>query len=163
MIEALRLRDFRLLWLARLVSLLGSWLLIVAVPAYVFALTGSLVATGLTLAAEFLPSVLLGPIAGVLADRWDRRSAMLATPGPWEPRLETRWGTGGASCIDLNPRQDSDNELFLTYAPDNPVSPHTQLDADLDFIAHARTDVPKLIAEVRRLRAHPDQNPTVSG
>lgn len=77
MIEALRIRDFRLLWVSRLVSTLGSWLLVVAVPAYVFTLTGSVAATGLTLAAEFLPPVLLGPVAGVLVDRWDRRRVML--------------------------------------------------------------------------------------
>ncbi|WP_089960938.1 MFS transporter [Lentzea xinjiangensis] len=78
-LAALRIRDFRLLWFARLISLLGSWLLVVAIPAYVLQLTGSLAATGLTLAAEFLPPVLLGPVAGVLADRWDRRKLMIAT------------------------------------------------------------------------------------
>ncbi|MEU8665167.1 MFS transporter, partial [Actinoplanes philippinensis] len=76
--EALRIRDFRLLWAARLVSLLGSWLLVVAVPAHVFLLTGSVAATGLTLAAEFLPAVVLGPLAGVLVDRGDRRHVMIA-------------------------------------------------------------------------------------
>ncbi|WP_281901094.1 hypothetical protein [Phytohabitans aurantiacus] len=100
-------------------------------------------------------------LTGADLDQIEHR-AMLATRGPWEPRLETRWGTGGASCIDLNPGRDEDNELFLTYAPDNRVSPDTQLDADVDFIAHARTDVPKLVAEVRRLRAHRDQDPIVS-
>ncbi|XVU30002.1 MFS transporter [Actinoplanes sp. CA-054009] len=78
MLEALRIRDFRLLLSARLVSLLGSWLLVVAVPAYVFKLTGSVAATGLTLAAEFLPPAVLGPVAGALADRWDRRHVMIA-------------------------------------------------------------------------------------
>jgi MFS family permease len=78
-LEVLRIRDFRLLWSARLVSMLGSWLLVVAIPAYVLELTGSLAATGLTLAAEFLPPLLLGPAAGVLADRWDRRRLMIAT------------------------------------------------------------------------------------
>ncbi|GLZ39349.1 MFS transporter [Actinokineospora sp. NBRC 105648] len=77
MLNALRLRDFRLLWSARLVSLLGSWLLVVAVPAHVLLLTGSLTATGLTLAAEFLPPLLLGPLAGVYADRHDRRRLMI--------------------------------------------------------------------------------------
>ncbi|MCS7475361.1 MFS transporter [Umezawaea endophytica] len=77
MLQALRIRDFRLLWFARSVSLLGSWLLVVAIPAHVLHLTGSLAATGLTLAAEFLPPVLLGPIAGVLVDRWDRRRVMV--------------------------------------------------------------------------------------
>ena len=36
-------------------------------------------ATGLTLAAEYLPLLLLGALAGVLSDRWDRRRVMLAT------------------------------------------------------------------------------------
>src|SRR3954467_3680158 len=79
MLQALRVRDFRLLWSGRLVSLLGTWLLTVAVPAYVLELTGSLLATGLTLAAEYLPLLLLGPLAGVLSDRWDRRRLMIAT------------------------------------------------------------------------------------
>ena len=61
MLEALRVRDFRLLWFARLISLLGSWLLVVAVPAQVYRLTGSL---ALTLAAEMVPPVLLGPVLG---------------------------------------------------------------------------------------------------
>lgn len=78
MLKALSVRDFRLLWIARTTSLLGSWLLVVAVPFHVLALTGSATAAGLTLAAEFLPPVLLGPIAGVLVDRWDRRRVMIA-------------------------------------------------------------------------------------
>ncbi len=79
MLQALRIRDFRLLWSAGLVSSLGSWLLVLAVPAHVFLVTRSLAATGLTLAAEYLPILLLGPIAGALADRWDRRHLMIAT------------------------------------------------------------------------------------
>jgi MFS family permease len=77
MLGALRIRDFRLLWSARLVSLLGSWLLVIAIPAHVFALTGSIAATGLTVAAAFLPVALLAPVAGVVADRWDRRWLMV--------------------------------------------------------------------------------------
>ncbi|MFD4637282.1 MFS transporter [Lentzea sp. NPDC058436] len=77
-LEALKIRDFRLLWTGRTVSLLGSWLLVIAIPAHVYALTGSLLATGLTLVAEHLPPLLPGPIAGVLTDRWDRRRVMIA-------------------------------------------------------------------------------------
>ena len=77
MFQALAVRNFRYLWSGRAVSLLGSWLLVVAVPAHVFALTGSLLATGLTLVAEYLPPLLVGPIGGVLADRWDRRRVMI--------------------------------------------------------------------------------------
>lgn len=72
------MRDFRFLWSGRAVSLLGSWLLVVAVPAHMYAVTGSVFATGATLAAEYLPVLVLSPIAGVLVDRWDRRQVMIA-------------------------------------------------------------------------------------
>jgi len=42
MLQALRIRDFRLLWIGSIVSDLGSWLLILAIPAHVFLATGSL-------------------------------------------------------------------------------------------------------------------------
>jgi len=76
-LRALRIRDFRLLWGAGLVSSLGSWLLAVAVPAHVFLVTRSLSATGFTLAADYLPLLLFGPVAGVLTDRLDRRRLMV--------------------------------------------------------------------------------------
>jgi predicted MFS family arabinose efflux permease len=77
MLQALRIRDFRLIWGGGLVSSLGSWLLVLAIPAHVFLVTGSLRATGLTLAAEYFPLLLLGPAAGVLTDRQDRRRLMI--------------------------------------------------------------------------------------
>jgi predicted MFS family arabinose efflux permease len=77
MIATLGHRDFRLLWAGQLLSSLGNWLLFVAVPYRVFQLTGSPIATGLTFVAA-LPATLLGPLAGVLVDRWDRRLTMLA-------------------------------------------------------------------------------------
>jgi MFS family permease len=70
------MRDFRRVWLSGAISGIGSWLLIVALPVHVFALTGSAVATGLTLALEALPPLLIGPWAGVLLDRWDLVKAM---------------------------------------------------------------------------------------
>jgi len=76
-LQVLAIRDFRLLWAGTTVSYLGSWLLVLAVPAHIFLMTRSLAATGLTLAAEYLPIVLFGPVAGVLTDGWDRRSAMI--------------------------------------------------------------------------------------
>lgn len=50
----------------------------VAVPAYVFDLTGSTVATGTAVVAETLPALLLGPLAGVFADHWQRWRTMVA-------------------------------------------------------------------------------------
>jgi predicted MFS family arabinose efflux permease len=77
-IGLLRDGDFRLLWTGQLLSGLGSWLLVVAVPYRVFQLTGSPAATGLTFVIGSVPSLALGPVAGLLVDRWDRRRTMLA-------------------------------------------------------------------------------------
>ncbi|HET6986827.1 MAG TPA: MFS transporter [Kribbella sp.] len=74
--RTLRNRDFRRLWISGGISGIGSWLLVVAIPFHVFDLTGSTVATGLALALEALPALLLGPWAGVLLDRWDLTRAM---------------------------------------------------------------------------------------
>ena len=79
MFQALRIPDFRLLWGGGLVSSLGSWLLVLAIPAHILAATGSLRDAGLTLAAAYLPQLVLGPIAGVAADGWDRRRLMIVT------------------------------------------------------------------------------------
>lgn len=79
MIRVLRISDFRLVLAGQLLSNTGDWLLLVAAPFFVFELTGSTAATGLTLTAESVPAILLGPVAGVFADRWDRRRTMIAT------------------------------------------------------------------------------------
>lgn len=71
--------SFGLLWSGQLLSSVGTWLLVVAVPVYVFHLTGSASATGLALVAEVAPMVVLGPVAGVLADRRNRRVTMVGT------------------------------------------------------------------------------------
>jgi predicted MFS family arabinose efflux permease len=70
-------RNLRLLWTAGSIASLGAWLLVVAVPLEVFRRTGSPVATGLALAAEVLPAVLIGPWAGVLVDRWHRKRVIV--------------------------------------------------------------------------------------
>ena len=77
MFQALRVPDFRLLWGGGLVSSLGSWLLVLAVPAHILAVTGSLRDTGLAFAAQYLPQLVLGPVAGAVADTCDRRHLMI--------------------------------------------------------------------------------------
>jgi MFS family permease len=73
----LRQRNFRLLFLGGLVSGLGDWFLFIALPFYVYSLTGSALATGGTFVAESLPAILFGSVAGVFVDRWDRRRTMI--------------------------------------------------------------------------------------
>ncbi|WP_327358047.1 hypothetical protein [Streptomyces sp. NBC_01304] len=79
-----------------------------------------------------------------------------ASPGPWVPWLETRGATGGESFIQVDPDlAEQDDEIYVRriVGARQVLGPDRQLDADLDFIAGARHDVPRLIAEVRRLRA----------
>src|ERR1700683_177998 len=78
MFQALRIRDFRLVWGGGVISALGTWRLVLAIPAHVLLVTGSLRDTGLTLAAQYLPFLVLGPVAGVASDRWGRRHMVIA-------------------------------------------------------------------------------------
>jgi MFS family permease len=70
-------RDLRFLLSAGLISLGGDWILRVGLAYRVYALTGSTVASALTMASSFLPQLLLGALGGVFADRWDRRRTMI--------------------------------------------------------------------------------------
>jgi hypothetical protein len=76
-LRVLRQRDFSLLWFAGLISITGDWMLIIALPITVYELTGSPLATGGILIANKLSALLLGSVAGVLVDRWDRKRTMV--------------------------------------------------------------------------------------
>ena len=77
MLTVLRRRDFALLWFAGLISLTGDWMLVVALPVTVYQLTGSALATGGVLIANKLSALVLGSVAGVFVDRWDRKRTMV--------------------------------------------------------------------------------------
>jgi len=68
-----------------------------------------------------------------IRDRHDR-----ATPGPWKAWVEGRDHTSGSSFV-----QTGGEDIEMSGATT----------ADYDFIAHAKQDVPRLLAEIRRLRA----------
>jgi len=74
-----RNRSFRQLWLGQVVSQLGDWFDTIAVYTLVLKLTGSGRAVGLVLVARFLPSVVTGPLSGVVADRFSRRTIMIVS------------------------------------------------------------------------------------
>jgi MFS family permease len=77
MLATLRHRDFALLWVAGLVSVAGDYALAIALSLHAYALTGSAAATGGVFAAALVPRVLLGSVAGVFVDRWDRKQTMI--------------------------------------------------------------------------------------
>jgi MFS family permease len=80
LIQRLRLpggRPFHLLIASLAVSSCGDWLYNVALLALVYERTGSATWVSLTTAARVIPVVALGPLGGVLADRYDRRRLMI--------------------------------------------------------------------------------------
>lgn len=75
--RVLRNRSFAVLWVGGLLSLTGDWLLMTGLPLVVYQLTGSAAALGLAVFARMAPRVVVGSVAGVFVDRWDRRKTML--------------------------------------------------------------------------------------
>lgn len=79
-IELLRRnRSFRQLWLGQVVSQMGDWFDTIALYTIIERLTGSGRYIGLLLVARFVPSFLLGPLSGVVADRFSRQRIMIVT------------------------------------------------------------------------------------
>ena len=72
-------RNFLLLWLAQVMSSLGDWALLIAIPVTVYDGTNDASKLGLSFVAETAPGLVLGVFAGVLVDRWDRRVVMIVS------------------------------------------------------------------------------------
>ncbi|MDP9405075.1 MAG: MFS transporter, partial [Actinomycetota bacterium] len=72
-------RNYRLYFWGQTVSVSGTWMQGVAQAWLVLQLTGSGTVLGLTTALQFLPILLGGPLAGVVADRVDKRRLLLVT------------------------------------------------------------------------------------
>ena len=72
-------RNFRLLFIGQAISQLGDWFNSVAVFALLLDLTGSATAVAWMMIVQFLPMAVVGPLAGVVVDRVDRRRLMIAT------------------------------------------------------------------------------------
>ena len=68
---------FRRLWTSGAVSETGDWLLLIALPVYVLQLTGSTLTTSTVFLLELAGALAASPLAGVLADRWDRRRLLI--------------------------------------------------------------------------------------
>jgi hypothetical protein len=77
------------------------------------------------------------------------RRAQAASKAPWQSFIEGRDHWSGDDFIRIGGLDDDEKDMYVSRER-TPAS-----DADLDFIAHARQDLPRLIAEVRRLR-HPN-------
>ena len=72
-------RAFRLLWFAQIASLFGDWFNVIASSTLLAQLTGAGAALGALFAIRMLGSFLASPLAGVLADRYNRKRILIAT------------------------------------------------------------------------------------
>ena len=79
MFAIFRKRDFSLMWLAQLISTIGSSLTDLAAGILVWTLTGSALNVGLVLIVSALPTLFVGLFAGVFVDRFDRKKILLAS------------------------------------------------------------------------------------
>jgi hypothetical protein len=93
------------------------------------------------------------PITDAELDAMQQR-ADAASKGPWQSFIEGRNNECGDSFIRVGGFEDDEEDMYVSR------DRKRTSDADLDFIAAARQDVPRLIVEVRRLREQLDRRAT---
>jgi len=71
------MRTFFIIWLGQVVSIIGSGLTAFGLAVWIFEQTGQATPFALTIMFANLPRILLSPLAGALADRWNRRRIMI--------------------------------------------------------------------------------------
>ena len=71
--------SFRNLWYGQVISELGNWVNSIALYALILQLTGSGMAMAAAMMAKLLPMVIISPFAGVVIDRMDRRTVLIAS------------------------------------------------------------------------------------
>src|SRR3954462_7528159 len=76
-LRLLRKRNFALVWIGGLISVIGDWVFLIGLPITVYTLTGSALATTVMFAAGTVPSIVFGTVAGVYVDRWDRKRTLV--------------------------------------------------------------------------------------
>jgi MFS family permease len=121
--RALASRNYRLYFAGQLISLAGTWMQQIAMIWLAYRLSNSAAVLGMVGFASQIPILLLGPFAGVLTDRFDRRRILIATQSlamlqavvltvlTWQGRVSTEWLIGLAfvlgtvNALDLPARQ----------------------------------------------------------
>ena len=78
---SLRILNFRLFTAAHLVAVVAIWMQRIAQDWLVLQLSGSVTAVGITTAFQFLPTLLLGPLGGMVADRFPKRILLMLSQG----------------------------------------------------------------------------------
>jgi MFS family permease len=79
--RSVHVRNFRLFFVGQMISQIGNWLTLVAQTLLILRLTDSGIAVGLLMACQFLPVLVLGAWAGLVADRSDKRKLLIIVQG----------------------------------------------------------------------------------
>src|SRR5450631_1875592 len=79
LLRALRHRNYRLFFGGQTVSLIGTWITRIATSWLVYRLTKSALLLGIVGFAGQIPLLILGPLGGVVGDRWDRHKILVWT------------------------------------------------------------------------------------
>ena len=74
-----RNNHFRFLWFGQIVSLMGDWFNLIASATLLLSLSQSGIAVGALFVVRWLAPFLISPVAGVVADRYDRRKLLILT------------------------------------------------------------------------------------
>ncbi len=77
--RAFHYKNYRLFFLGQGISVIGTWTQHVAIGWLIYRLTGSALLLGAVAFSNQIPTLLLAPFAGVVADRWERKRLLLAT------------------------------------------------------------------------------------
>ncbi len=77
--RSLKHRNYRLFFAGQGISLIGTWMQQIAMSWLVYQMTHSALLLGVVGFSGQIPSFLLAPFAGVLADRWNRRRVLVIT------------------------------------------------------------------------------------
>lgn len=103
-LRALHHRDFAIFWTGAIFSNTGTWIQNLAVPFVVYQLTSSAFWVGFATFSQFIPTMLLGPLAGSVADRFDRRRILLITQSAMAVvalALWALWASGSRALAPL--------------------------------------------------------------
>ncbi|MBF0524749.1 MAG: MFS transporter [Deltaproteobacteria bacterium] len=72
-------RNYRLFFMGQGISLIGTWMQQTAMSWLVYRITGSMFLLGVVAFSNQIPTLVLGPFAGVIADRWERKRLLIWT------------------------------------------------------------------------------------
>ncbi|MGY6501714.1 MAG: MFS transporter [Acidimicrobiales bacterium] len=100
-LRAFRHRDFAIFWAGALGSNTGSWVQNLTVPFVIYQITNSAFWVGVATFSQFVPVMILGPLAGSIADSHDRRSVLLVTQSAMALAAFALWAVWASGVRNL--------------------------------------------------------------